>query len=152
MQIQRHRRNYEHVHGVDVACVNAKERPLPLRVRSSPPVVILGNGGLPNIDTEFEQFPLESGRVRQLAVNARLLDKVPDFPRHLRPSCRRSGFPEPERPRYPSIPADHPLRLDERQSIQSPGRRAIHPHKEQPVGSVKILLTVAYRIAIERNL
>ena len=49
-----------------------------------------------------------------------------------RPAAR-SGFPAPERAKSSPMPADHRLRLDNRQGIQGAGRQAIQPHKEQPI-------------------
>ena len=60
VQLERDCRNHERIHGGDAVCLIVKNCLPSPGGRSSPPVHILGNGCLSNIDTEFEHFTVDA--------------------------------------------------------------------------------------------
>lgn len=136
-QFERYRRNHEQIHGDDAICVVPKKCLPSLGRGSSRPVHVPGDGSLTDVDAEFEQFAVDSGRAPQWVGNAHIPDQGPDFQGGFRSPCHRPGLPAPERPKSPPMPADHRLRLDNRQGIEGAGRQAIQPHKEQPISAAE---------------
>ncbi len=121
-QLERDCRNHEQIHGGDAVCMIAKKYLPSLGGWPSTPVHILGNGCLSNIDAEFEQFTLDARCAPQWVGDTHLPDQGPDFQRGFRLPCSRPGFSAPERPKSLLMPADHRLRLDNRQGIQGARR------------------------------
>jgi len=86
---ERDGRDHEQIHSRNATRVIAQKRLPALGRRSSPARHILGNAGLPNIDTELEQFAMDPWSSPQRIGNAHLADQLADFKRNRRSSPSR---------------------------------------------------------------
>src|ERR1700736_4281484 len=115
-------RNHEQVDRRDAVGVIMKERLPPLGRWSPSPRHILCNGGLSDIDAELENLAMNPWCAPQWAGEPDLANELKDFQRGLRPAAARSRFPAPIRSEAGTMPADHRLRLNDRESVQHAGR------------------------------
>src|ERR1700704_1507113 len=110
-----------------------KERLPPLGRRSPSPRHILCSGGLPDIDAELEKLAMNPWCAPQWVGETHLANEMTDFQRGLWTAAARSRFPTPIRSETGTMPTDHRLRLNDRESVQHAGHQPIQRCKYQTV-------------------
>src|SRR6476659_9649288 len=83
---------------------------------ASPPGHILGHAGLSDFDAELEKLAMNSWRSPEWIGDTHLADQLAYFQRHRRPAAAIPRFPAPIRSETGTMPTDHRLRLQNRQS------------------------------------
>src|ERR1700716_2284871 len=114
-----------------------KERLPPLGPRSPSPRHILCNGGLRDIDAELEKLAMNPWCAPQWVGETHLANEMTNFQRGLWTATAKSRFPTPIRSETGTMPTDHRLRLDDRESVQHAGREPIQPGKYQTVATAE---------------
>ncbi len=75
---------------------------------------ILGNGCLRKVDSEFQQFSVDSGRSPKGVRQTHLSDQIPHFRRnHPAPDRRTSAFPGPVETKSFAMPTDNCFRIND---------------------------------------
>src|SRR5574340_1601264 len=105
----------------------AEERLPTLGRRASPPRHILGHAGLSDFDAELEKLAMNSWRSPEWIGDTHLADQLAYFQRRRRPAAAGAGFPAPVRSEPGAMPADHRLRLQNRQSPRTLGAKRYSP-------------------------
>src|SRR6188508_1254807 len=100
----------------DAVGMIAEERLPTLGWRTSPPGHILGHAGLSDFDAELEQLAMNSWRSPEWIGDTHLADQLAYFQRHRRPAAAMPRFPTPIRSETGTMPTNHRLRLQNRQS------------------------------------
>src|SRR6476620_3407686 len=94
----------------------AEERLPTLGWRASPPGPLLGHAGLSDFDAELEKLAMNSWRSPESIGDTHLADKLAYFQRHRRPAAAMPRFPTPIRSEPGTMPTNHRLRLQNRQT------------------------------------
>src|SRR6478609_1387371 len=75
-----------------------------------------GDAGLSDFDAELEKLAMNSWRSPEWIGDTHLADQLAYFQRHRRPAAAMPRFPTPIRSEPGTMPTDHRLRLQNRQS------------------------------------
>src|SRR5271154_966019 len=104
-----------------------------LRRRAPLPRHILGDAGLADLDAELEKLTMDSRRSPQRVGDAHLSDQPANFQRHRWSTAAAPRFPAPIQSEASAVPADHGLRLHNRQRIERTWHQTIQPNKNQAI-------------------
>src|SRR3954469_11069129 len=126
------------IHRRDAVGMIAEERLPTLGWRASPPGHILGHAGLSDFDAELDKLAMNSWRSPEWIGDTHLADRLAYFQRPRRPAAAMPRFPTPIRSETGTMPTNHRLRLQNRQSPSNTWRQTIQPSKYQPIQSAEI--------------
>src|SRR4051794_39476150 len=98
--------------------------------RAPPPCHILRDAGLADIDAELEKLSMDSRRAPQRRCSSG--GSAGEFPTTPSPAAA-SRFPAPIQSETGAVPADHGLRLHNRQRIERTWHQTIQPDKNQAI-------------------
>src|SRR5262247_1245727 len=80
---------------------------------------VLGDGRFSDRDAELEQFAMDPRRTPQPVGPAHLPDQIADLLGDRRPATAGPRPPAPERLEAASMPADHGVRIDNRDRVKN---------------------------------
>ena len=129
------RRHHEEVHGADTGRMVAQER-LPRLARPSGPTLghVLGDRRLRDLDPELQQLTVNARRAPQRVLHTHPPDQAANLDRDLGSAAARTRLPSPIEPKARPVPAQHRVRLDDRDGIPQRRKQPAQPDEEQPVG------------------
>jgi hypothetical protein len=134
-------RDDEEVHRRQAAEVILQEGLPGLRRRLALPGHVFGQGGLGDVVAQEVQFGLNAGRAPQWVLLRDPFDERNDFAWDGGPARLASArLPAPEQPEAGPVPADHRVRLHNRQPVPPAREQARAPHPEQPVAPAQLRL------------
>ena len=107
------RRNDEQIDGGDVGGVVAQEGSPARRGWAATPGHVLGDSGLGDVDTEFQQLAMNAWRAPERVVAADCPDQIADVGRDRRPADTAARLPAPVETEAASMPAHQRLRLED---------------------------------------
>ena len=128
-QPERDRGDHEQIHRRDSVRVISKKRLPSLGWRTPPSRHVLGNGGLPDIDAELEQFAMNPRCTPKRILNAHVSNELTNLQRSDWSATARSRFPPPIGSERGPVPTDHRLRFENFQGIQHARNKTIQPSK-----------------------
>src|SRR5258706_10062873 len=105
----------------------------PLGRRSPSPRHILCNGGLSDIDAEFEKLAMKPWCAPQWVGETHLANEMTDFQRGLWTAAAVPRFPAPIRSETGTVPTDDGIRLHNRQRLDGIWHQTIQPNKDQAI-------------------
>src|ERR1700704_4056559 len=94
-QPERDRGDHEQIHRRDAVRVISKKRLPSLGWRTPSSRHVLGNGGLPDIDAELEQFAMNPRCTPKRVLNTHVSNELTNLQRSLWSATARSRFPPP---------------------------------------------------------
>src|SRR6476660_7572342 len=94
-QPERDRGDHEQIHRRDAVRVISKKRLPSLGWRTPSSRHVLGNGGLPDIDAELEQFAMNPRSTPKRVLNTHVSNELTNLQRSLWSATARSRFPPP---------------------------------------------------------
>ena len=96
---------------------------------------VCGDGGLGNLDTQFQQLAVNARRTPARVVAAHHPDQIPDLLRYAGPTgLAAPNSPRPEQAEAFTMPGDNGFSLDDHQGGFPVAPHASQPHPEDPVG------------------
>ena len=98
---------------------------------------VLGNGGLPDIDAELEQFAMNPRCTPKRVLNTHVSNELTNLQRSLWSATARSRFPPPIGSESGPVPTDHRLRFENFQGIQHARNKTIQPSKHQAIDALE---------------
>src|ERR1700716_3034159 len=126
-------RDYKEVHGPDPRRMVTQER-LPCLARSGSTLGhVLGNRRLSDLDPELQQFAMNTRRAPERALHAQPPDQAAQLNRNSGPAAARTRLPSPIKPKARPMPAQHSVRLDDRDGAPQRRKQPPQPDKKQPV-------------------
>jgi hypothetical protein len=132
-QSKRDRRDHEQIHRRNAVGMIAQKGLPALRRWLPSPRHVFCHGGLPDIDAKLEQFAVDPRCSPKRVRDAHIANEAANARRCRRPTTARSGFPAPISSEPSAVPADHRLRLENRQCVQYSRSHAIESRKHQAV-------------------
>ena len=136
-QPERDRGDHEQIHRRDAVRVISKKRLPSLGWRTPSSRHVLGNGGLPDIDAELEQFAMNPRCTPKRVLNTHVSNELTNLQRSLWSATARSRFPPPIGSESGPVPTDHCLRFENFQGIQHAGHKTIQPSKHQAIDALE---------------
>ncbi len=136
-QPERDRGDHEQIHRRDAVRVISKKRLPSLRWRTSSSRHVLGNGGLPDIDAELEQFAMNPRCTPKRVHNTHVSNELTNLQQSLWSATARSRFPPPIGSESGPVPTDHRLRFENFQGIQHARNKTIQPSKHQAIDALE---------------
>jgi len=126
-QPERDRGDHEQIHRRDAVRVISKKRLPSLGWRTPSSRHVLGNGGLPDIDAELEQFAMNPRCTPKRVLNTHVSNELTNLQQSLWSATARSRFPPPIGSESGPVPTDDRLRFENFQGIQHASNKTIHP-------------------------
>src|SRR6195256_2364151 len=136
-QPERDRGDHEQIHRRDAVRVISKKRLPSLGWRPPSSRHVLGNGGLPDIDAELEQFAMNPRCTPKRVLNTHVSNELTNLQRSLWSATARSRFPAPIGSESGPVPTDHRLRFENFQGIQHARNKTIQPSKHQAIDALE---------------
>ena len=120
------------VHGPDPRRMITQER-LPCLARSGSTLGhVLGDGRLSDLDPELQQFAMNTRRAPERVLHTQPADQAAHLNRNSGPAAARTRLPSPIKPKTRPMPAQHSVRLDDRDG--APQRRKKPPQPDKAAG------------------
>ena len=112
-----------------------EERPPGLGRRLAMSHHVLGDGGLGDLDAEFQQLAVNARRAPERVIAAHHPDQIPNLLRHPGPTgLAAADFPPPEQAEALTMPSDNGVRLDDHQRGFPVGPHESQPYPEDSIG------------------
>src|SRR5580704_9402062 len=93
---------------------------------------------LGNLDAELEQLTMDPGRSPERVLKAHSSDQIANLLIDPRPAAARTGLPSPVSGEPHSVPTHDRLGSDDGYGVQDPGKAAIMPNEQNPIGPTHI--------------
>ena len=106
---------------------------------------VLGNGRLPDIDAELEQFAMNPRCAPKRVLDTHVSNELTNLQRSLWSATVRSRFPPPIGSESGPVPTDHRLRFENFRASSTPGTRRYSPANTRRSMLLKAALSVDLR-------